>query len=84
MKKKLPENILEIVINKQFEMNWYPQDYQDIKTTKFFDTRTTTEELEEEYRVWIIKYLCEYMSKAEAKRRVAWHMLWYWLKTIYK
>lgn len=77
----MPENIYEIVINKQFEMNGYPQDFEEVKKTNFFEYRVTTPALEKEYIKWLEEYLLQYMTKQEVKRLIPWHMLWHWLRT---
>lgn len=80
-KKKIPENIYEILINKQFEMNGYPQDCEEVKKTNFFEYRVTTPALEKEYIKWLEEYLLQYMNKQRVKKAVSWYILWYWLRT---
>ena len=77
-----PKNIIEIVVNKEFEMNGYPQDYQEVKHTNFFTERTTTKEIEKEYHKWLVNYLSEFVSEDEAHRYAFWQILWQWLRTV--
>ena len=83
--KKFTEEDLKIIINKQFEINWYDITFEDIKETEdWFTTYTTTEDKEEEFKKWLRTYYKKYVSTARIEKEI-WHfILSYWLKLLWK
>jgi hypothetical protein len=80
MKKFIEDNLKEI-INKQFEINWYVETYDDVKKDKkWLDKFETTKELETQFLEWLKEYLKPYCSnKLEAEKEIGWILLNYWL-----
>jgi len=80
MKKFTEENLKEI-INKQMEINWYKERFNDLVWKEdWFIKFTTTEEKEEEYKEYLRKYLKPFTLKGRLEKEIWWIILNYWLK----
>lgn len=82
----LKEKDLEIIINKQFEINWYNVRFNDIKWDKWevdwvqwFQYYTTTEDKQEEFKKWLINYLKKHCIKSRLEKETWRFLLQYWL-----
>lgn len=83
MKKFKKDNLIEI-INKQFEINWYLETYEDVKNDeKWLDKFETNEELEKEFILFLNSYLKPFcFNKKMLNKEVNHFLLKHWLKKI--
>lgn len=79
--KEFKEEQLKECINKQFEINWYIDTYDDVKKDKkWLDRFETNAELEKQFIEWLTDYLKPYLrNKTEIKKEIDWLLLSYWL-----
>ena len=81
--KKFTEEHLKEIINKQMEINWYSERYEDLQLIDSWYTKfTTTEEKEKEWKNWLKIYLKPFCPHWRIMKEVGWITLEYWLKTI--
>lgn len=85
MKKNKNDIIVETLINKMFEVAGHNVTFEDIKgrTDNWYQQWTMTEEQNQEWREWGIKYLKKQkgLFKHFAEREMAMFDLMYGLKT---
>lgn len=82
MKKFKEENFIHL-IDYQMELNWYEERFNDLKLIpSWYDKFTTTEEVENKFKEYAIKYLSKFYPKSKLERKVWMFILWYWLRTI--
>ena len=84
--KQLQIKDIEILINKQFEINWYNVFYNDVKDwkqdtdkTQWFQKYTTTEDKEEEFKEYLRIYFKKFFIKQMIEKKIGRFLLLYWL-----
>ena len=84
MRKNKDEIIVEVIINKMFEIAGHNVTFEDIKgrTDNWYQQLTMTEEQNKEWREWGTKYLkkSKHLVKYYAERQMAMFDLNYGLK----
>ena len=87
--KQLQIKDIEILINQQFEINWYNVFYNDVKDWKqdtekiqWFQKYTTTEDKEEEFKEYLRIYFKKFFIKQQIENKIGRFLLLYWLKLI--
>lgn len=96
MKKFKLDNLKEI-INKQMEINWYKERWDNIQeyqknadkilemwwnSEAWYTYFTTTKEKEKEFIIWLKKYFKSFILSKRVENEVSWFILNYWLKVI--
>jgi len=86
--KELEKSNLEIIINKQFEINWYDVTFDNVKWEDWkvewedwFIYYKTTVEKEQEFRQWLMEYLKPYTIKSKLRKEAEKFILNYGLTT---
>ena len=75
---------LKEIIDKQMEINWYEERFDDLVNMKdWFIKFTTTDEKEEEFKKWLKNYLKPFIVKERLDKEVWYFILNYWLKNGY-
>lgn len=79
--KKFTEDNLREIIDKQFDINWYLDTYDDVKKDKkWLHKFETNAELEKQFVEWLTEYLKPYLrNKTEIRKKIWWLLLDYWL-----
>lgn len=78
--KEFKEEQLKECINKQFEINWYIENYEDVRwDKKWLDKFETNKELEDKFIEWLKNYLKPFTSKQRLNKEIWWFILNYWL-----
>lgn len=82
MSKKITEEVIKELINKQFELAWSNLKYEDIKWSKdWYYVNTITKEQENNYIARLKTFLLKYISKSRIDKEIDNFILWYWLRT---
>lgn len=82
--KRFTEDNLKEVINKQMEINWYSERWNDLQNIPdWFNKFTTTEETEKKFKEWLKVYLKPFTIKARIDIDIWWFILNYWLRNIW-
>ena len=81
--KKLTEDNLREIIDKQFDIAGYNIRYDEVKKDiwAWYMKYPTTEEKEIEFHKWLVSYLIKwkFCSKWNANKSASWIILDYWL-----
>ena len=82
--KRFEEKNLREILDKQMEINWYRERYDDLcKMNDWYIKFTTTEEKDQQYKDWLKVYLKAFFPKSIIEKQISWHILNYWLKIIW-
>ena len=79
--KNLKDKNFREMIDKQMELNWYSERFDDLKEIdSWYSKFETNKETEDKYKEWLAQYLTPFAHKKDKEKEISYFILEYWLK----